>query len=297
MKFAAKGIISAMVTPFTKGGDYVDFDKVGPLAELLVKGGAAGLFPCGTTGEGPLMSPDERMTVVEEVVQAVGKKVMVIAHTGAFDTATSVELTQHAANAGAHAAALVAPGYYGYDDASLRLYYKTVADSVKGFPVLLYNLPSCARNALSAELILDLANSIDNIVGIKDSSGSMPLLTRLVGNAPKGFAVINGCDEHGFQAFTAGCPAVVSGCSNAVIDLYYGIYSELQKGNTKKAWAWQVKLEQAARIFQYGRKLSLFKEGMRLRGFDAGYVRPPQCELSTAEKKDLAKKLEAAGII
>lgn len=297
MKFAAKGIISAMITPFTKGGDYVDFDKVGPLAAWMVKRGAHGLFPCGTTGEGMLMTPEERKTVLEEVVQAVGKKAMVIAHTGTFDLATTIELTHHAQEAGAVAAGIVAPGYYGYDDLSLTAYYKEIAEAVPDFPVLLYNLPSCARNALSAELVLRLAESVPNIVGIKDSSGSMAYLTRLLGNAPKGFNVINGADEYGYQAFLAGAPAVVSGTSNAVIDLYLGIYNELQRGNQKKAWAWQVRLEHAARIFQYGRLLASFKEAMRMRGFDAGYVRPPQRELTTQEKKQLAKDLESAGII
>ncbi len=297
MKKKIEGIISAMVTPFTKNGDYVDFDKVGLLAERLVKGGVHGLYPCGTTGEGLLMTADERKEVLEEVVRAVGKKALVIAQTGGGDLATTIELTRHAQECGAHGAGIVTPGFYFYDDASLKAYYRAVAKAVKGFPIILYNIPSCARNSLSAELILELAESVENIAGLKDSSGSMPLLTRLLGNAPKGFAVVNGADEYGFQAMVAGAAGAVSGTSNVWHEIYLSVYNNVKKGNLAQAWKDQVKLEKLCRTLRYGRNIAIFKEGLRLRGFDAGYVRPPQRELTAAEKRELAKALEALGVL
>ena len=297
MKFTIEGIIVATVTPFTKGGEFVDFDKVAPLAARMIKKGAAGLFPCGTTGEGLLCSTEERKTILEETLQGAGKKARVIAHTGAMDTATTIELTQHAQKAGACGAAVIAPCFYGYDDVALEQYYKAVAKATPNFPILLYNLPGCAGNALSAALIHKLASAHDNIVGIKDSSGSMPLLTRLFGEAEKGFAVINGADEQGYQALVSGGQAVVSGSSNAYIDLYFEVYRNVQKGNLKKAWQAQLRLERATRLFVYGGGLGALKEIMRQRGFDPGYVRPPQRELSAAEKKKLAKGLEEQGLI
>lgn len=297
MKFKVEGIISAMVTPFTEGGEFVDYDKISPLAAYLEKKGAAGLFPCGTTGEGHLCTTDERKTILEEVVGAVSKKTRVIAQTGAMDTATTVELTLHAQKAGAYAAAVVAPCFYSYDYRALLAYYDAVAAAAPGFPVLLYNIPGCAKNELSAELIKQLAESHDNIVGIKDSSGSMPFITRLLGQGPKDFAVINGSDEQGFQAILAGCPAVVSGSSNAYIDIYVDIYNNIKKGNLKKAWQSQMRLEKACRVFTYGGGLAGLKEIMRLRTVDAGYVRPPQRELDAAEKKKIEQGLKEQGLI
>jgi len=295
-KFKPKGIISAMVTPFTKGGAYVDLDKVAQVAERLVKEGAHGLFPCGTTGEGMLLGVEERKEVLNEVIATVGKKTDVIAHTGTFELASTIELTAHAAAQGARAAAIVTPGYYGYDDIALTLYFRSLAAAVAPFPIMLYNIPGCARNALTPELVLELAQ-VENIIGIKDSSGDMKYLTRLLAEAPKDFAVVNGADEFGFQAFVAGAAGAVSGTSNVVLDYYLGIYDNVKAGNLKKAWQYQVTLEKACRIFQYGRMSAIFKEGMRLRGLDAGAVRPPQRELTAAEKKSLAKAMIDAGII
>ncbi|MFA7692875.1 MAG: dihydrodipicolinate synthase family protein [Candidatus Hydrogenedentes bacterium] len=296
-KFKINGIISAMVTPFTKGGENVDYEKVGPLANLILSQGAHGLFPCGTTSEGMLMTPDERRETLEEVLRSVDKKVPVIAHTGTFDTATTIELTRHARDCGATAASIVAPGYYAYDDASLFTYYKSIARAVDGFPILLYNIPSCARNVLHPELVIRLAESEENIVGIKDSSGSMQGITRMIGNTPDGFSVICGVDDYGYQAILAGCPAVVSGLSNVVCEIYAAVYNNIIKGDLKKAWKEEVRLEKAARLFKYGQMLAAFKEGLRMRGFDAGYARPPQRELTAAEKRNLKKGLEEIGII
>ena len=297
MRFKVEGIISAMVTPFTRNGEFVDFDKVGPIASFLERKGAAGLFPCGTTGEGHLCTTDERKQILEEVLVAVSRKTRVIAHTGAMDTATTIELTQHARDAGAYAAAVVTPCFYGYDDHALYKFHSDIAKAADGFPILLYNIPSCAKNELKADLIRKLAESHENIVGIKDSSGSMPLLTRLFGQAQNGFAVINGSDEQGYQALVAGGKAVVSGSSNAYIDLYVDVYNNVKKGNLKKAWQAQLRLEKACRVFTYGGGLAALKEIMKHRTVDGGHVRPPQRELNNDEKKRILNALQEQNLI
>lgn len=297
MKIEIRGIMAAMVTPFTEGGVDVDYAKIGPLANRLLEQGAHGLFPCGTTSEGLIMTADERKKTVEEVIKTAPKNTPVIAHTGCLDYATTLELTLHARDQGALAASIVAPGYYAYDDEGLFQYYRNLARAVDGFPILLYNIPACARNALSPELVLRLAESEENIVGVKDSSGVMTGLTRLIGNAPEGFHVICGTDDYGFQAIIAGCPALVSGLSNVVCEIYAAVYESIQKGDLETAWKEQIRLERAARIFKYGQNLASFKEGLKLRGFDAGHVRPPQRNLTDAEKVQLKKDMQELGVI
>ena len=109
MSFIQGGVIPALLTPFTEGGKEVDFERAAGLAEFLADKGVNGLFVAGTTGEGMLMSLDERKQLLEIVVKAVGTRVDVIAHTGCMDTASTIDLTCHAAQAGAKAAAVPEP--------------------------------------------------------------------------------------------------------------------------------------------------------------------------------------------
>jgi len=297
MKFNVGGVFPAILTPFTKGGKAVDYDLAKALAARLAGQGVHGLFVCGTTGEGPLMTLEERKRTLEAVVQEVGKRVHVIAHTGCFDTASTIELTRHARDIGAKAAGIVAPGFFGYDDAALLAHYRMIASAVKGFPILLYNIPGCAKNELSPAVVLELARTVDNIVGMKDSSGSLPNLNRVLADKPNDFVVINGVDEYAMQAQVAGAAGFVASTANVVPEVFLSIYNSVKKGDLKKAWASQKVLGRACAAFCYGKMVARYKEGLRLRGFDAGYVRPPQRELTKQEKTALAKALEAAGLI
>ena len=297
MKFHLEGVIPALLTPFTKNGKLVDYEKAGALAARLAGQGVHGLFPGGTTGEGMLMTLDERKRLIETVVAAAGKRLKVIAHTGCLDTASTIELTRHAMESGAAAAGVVTPGFYAYDDAALTAHYGAVANAAKGFPILLYNIPGCARNWLSPALICSLAQRFENITGMKDSSGDMSALTRILASVPKGFNVINGVDEYSFQALVAGANGSVSSTANVVPELFLNIFNSVRKGDLKKAWEAQVKLAQACSSFQYGRMVAYYKEGLRLRGFDTGAVRPPQRELTAIEKRTFAKALERSGLL
>ena len=297
MRFKIEGTIPAMLTPFTKGGVSVDHDKAAALATRLAGQGVQGVFIAGTTGEGMLLTPQERKDLLATIVSAVGKKIKVLAHTGCLDTATTIELTQHAAKSGAVAAGVVAPGFYGYDDAALKKFYTTVAGSVKGFPVFLYNLPSCAKNALKPPLVAELAEKVDNIVGIKDSGGDMTVITEYLGGVSSDFNVICGCDSFGYQALLAGTKGSVSSTANVFPELFTTIFDGVKKGDLKKAWKAQVTLADACKVFQYGAMVARYKEALRMRGFEAGYVRSPQRELTTVEKKDLQKKLAALGLL
>lgn len=297
MKFTLQGIFPAIVTPFTKGGKHVDYDKAIGVAEHLHKQGVQGLFVCGTTGEGMLQSLDERKRMVAELVKAVGKKLKIIAHTGCFDTGSTIELTRHARETGAAAVGVVAPGFHGYDYAALHAHFVAVARSVPGFPVLLYNIPGCARNAISPPLVVDLAKTCSNIVGMKDSGGSIINLNAVLMSVPKDFNVINGVDEYSYQAYLAGANGSVSSTANVVPRLFLQIYNGVKQGKLKEALKAQEKLSRACALFQYGAMVGFYKEGLRLQGVDAGYVRSPQRELTSEEKKTLAKGLKQAGLL
>lgn len=296
MRLKMEGIVAAMVTPFTKGGEYVDFDKIGPVAQGIVRMGAHGLFVCGTTGEGMLMSADERKAVLEEVMDAVERKTRIVAHTGAMDTATAIELTLHAAECGADASAVVAPPFYPYDDKAIEQHFSAVASAAKGHAIFLYNIPGFARNQISLESTLRLAAKHDNIVGIKDSSGNMVSLGKLLAAVPPKFVVMNGCDEFAHQALVAGASGAVSGTANAFGDLYVKMFDAVKKNDQTKARKLQHDMNKVCSVLTYGGTLAMFKAAMKLRGLDAGYVRSPQREVSAAEIKPIAALVEALGL-
>ena len=230
MPFIQGGVIPALLTPFTKGGKSVDFEKAAGLAGFLADKGVNGLFVAGTTGEGMLMTLDERKRLLETVIKAVGTRVDVIAHTGCMDTASTIELTCHAAQAGAKAAGVVAPWFFGYDNLALEMHYRAVAGAVKGFPIMFYNLPACARNALSAAFMVDLAGKVENIQGVKDSSGDFVHMGEILSHAPKGFVVINGVDNYSYQALVTGAHGCVASAANVVPEgLTHSVSSVLQE--------------------------------------------------------------------
>ena len=297
MPFIQGGVIPALLTPFTKGGKSVDFEKAAGLAGFLADKGVNGLFVAGTTGEGMLMTLDELKRLLETVIKAVGTRVDVIAHTGCMDTASTIELTCHAAQAGAKAAGVVAPWFFGYDNLALEMHYRAVAGAVKGFPIMFYNLPACARNALSAAFMVDLAGKVENIQGVKDSSGDFVHMGEILSHAPKGFVVINGVDNYSYQALVTGAHGCVASAANVVPELFLAIIKSVKKGDLAGAWKHQQKLSAAAKLLRYGAMVAYYKEGVRLRGFDAGYVRMPQRELSAKEKRDFAQAMQAAGLI
>ena len=297
MRFKLTGILPAILTPFTRGGAKVDYAKACAFADVLARRGVQGLFVCGSTGEGLLLSLDERKQLVEELIDAVGKRLKIVVQTGCLDTLGTIALTRHALEAGAYAAASYTPALYAYDDRALSAHFKNVAKAVPNLPLLLYNIPRLTGNALSPALIAELATQVDSIVGMKDSSGEMTQLTRVIGSAPKGFTVINGADEMSYQAYLSGASGSVAMTANVVPELFLSIYTGVQKGNLKKAAADQLALARAMDALGHGALLSAYKEAVRLQGYDVGYVRPPQRELTRQEKRALAKRLEAEGII
>lgn len=297
MKCDLHGVIPAMLTPFTEGGKQVDLQRACDIAAHLAGQGVHGLFVGGTTGEGMLMNLDERKSLLEAIVSTVGDSVKVIAHTGALDTPHSIELTKHAAHAGAAAAAVVAPSFYRYDEVALRAHFTAVAQSSPEFPVLLYNLPGATKNPLSPGLVIELAETVDNIVGIKDSGGRMQLLNSMLARRPEGFVIINGVDEYSLQALMTGADGSVASTANVVPEIFLELFRQVREGDRQGAWDTQKRLSSACALFQYGAMVAYYKEALRLRGVDAGFVRPPQRELTEAEKKSLRQGMKAAGMI
>jgi 4-hydroxy-tetrahydrodipicolinate synthase len=163
------GVITAMVTPFDADGA-LDLAAARRLARHLVENGSHGLVVAGTTGESPTLSDEEKLRLLEAVLDEVGDGATVICGTGSNDTRHSAHLTREACRVGAHAVLVVTPYYNKPNRAGLRAHFSTVAEAAGGTPLVLYNIPSRCVINLPPEFMAELARDIDNVVAVKQAN-------------------------------------------------------------------------------------------------------------------------------
>lgn len=210
------GTATALVTPFKKNGSIDDgcFEK---LVERQIKGGVKILVPCGTTGENVTMSSGEQAHVIRLAVEVAKKHgAKVIAGTGTNNTAAAIEHTRAAREAGADAALIVAPYYNKPTQEGLFAHYSEIAKSVRGFPIVLYNVPSRTASNITSETTLRLAEAFDNIVATKEASGNYSQIMEILAKRPKNFRVFSGDDASTLPLISLGCDGLVSVCANEI---------------------------------------------------------------------------------
>ncbi len=211
-----RGCATALVTPFRKDGS-VDEECFSKLAERQIKNGVKLLVPCGTTGESATMSEAERLNVIRLAVLAAKKhKAHVIAGTGSNNTAATIDFTRKAREAGADAALIVAPYYNRPTQDGMFAHFSEIAKSVKGFPIMLYNVPARTSSNISAETTLKLAAKHENIVATKEASGNYSQVMHILQDRPKNFKVFSGDDSSSLPLIVLGADGLVSVCANEI---------------------------------------------------------------------------------
>ncbi|HMT08490.1 MAG TPA: 4-hydroxy-tetrahydrodipicolinate synthase [Pyrinomonadaceae bacterium] len=208
------GTATALVTPFKKDGS-VDEECFTKLCERQVKGGVKILVPCGTTGESATMDEAERLNVIRLAVSVARRlKAHVIAGTGSNNTAATIDFTRKAREAGADAALIVAPFYNKPTQEGMFAHFSEIAKSVKGFPIMLYNVPSRTASNISAATTIKLAEKFDNIVATKEASGNFSQVMDILQNRPKNFKVFSGDDASTLPLISLGADGLVSVIAN-----------------------------------------------------------------------------------
>ncbi|MGQ0540386.1 MAG: 4-hydroxy-tetrahydrodipicolinate synthase [Blastocatellia bacterium] len=211
-----RGCATALVTPFRKNGS-IDDDCFRSLVERQIKNGVNILVPCGTTGESVTLTEGERLHVIRMTVE-VGHKLnaKVIAGTGSNNTAATIDFTRKAREAGADATLIVAPYYNKPTQEGLFAHFSEIAKSVKGLPIMLYNVPSRTASNISATTTLRLAESFENIVATKEASGDLSQVMKIIKNRPKNFKVFSGDDATALPLISLAADGLVSVCANEV---------------------------------------------------------------------------------
>lgn len=266
-----KGLVTALITPFDAEGK-VDEDATHRLVKFQLSKGVEGFFPCGSTGLGPLLRPEERKVMASAVIDAAGGRVPVVVQVGAADTGSTVELARHAEKAGADAVASLTPYYYKPGETAIVKHFESVSKGL-GIPFFAYNIPPFTGNNLAPQTVAALARK-GVIQGIKDSSRDFLHLVDMLQVVPEGFTVMNGTEEYGMFAIQAGAAGLVSGGANAFPELFRDMVVSNRKGDLKGALAAQrnvIRVKEEVKAGPIGAYYSVLKE----RGIDCGVPRAP----------------------
>jgi len=226
-----KGAIVAIVTPFKNGK--VDEGKLRELIEFQIVNGTDGIVPCGTTGESPTLSHEEHDRVIEITVDAVKKRVPVIAGTGSNSTAEALRLTKHAHEVGADCALMVCPYYNRPTQEGLYQHYKIIAENVS-IPIIVYNIPGRTGVNLLPDTLARLAK-IPNIVGTKEASGSLKQMHDVIQLCGPDFAVLSGDDFFTYPLLCLGGHGIISVVSNVAPADMSALVDAFAAGDLKKA--------------------------------------------------------------
>lgn len=268
-------LITAMVTPFTEKSE-VDYKQAKKLALALLKSGSEGIVLAGTTGESPTLTHEEELKLFTEVKKAVGNKGAIIAGTGSNSTAEALEFTEGAEKIGVDACLLVVPYYNKPTQDGLYQHFKTIAESTS-LPCILYNVPARTVTNLSAETTIKLSH-VPNIIGVKEASGNMEQITKIIGEARKDFIVWSGNDSDTLPMLSLGAYGIISVASHLVgKQLNKMIYSFVE-GNTKKAAEiHRDLLPLFSALFVVSNPIPV-KYALNQVGFNVGKPRPPLYE-------------------
>ena len=289
-----RGVIVPLLTPFDES-EHIDEDALRHLVRFLIEARVHGLFPGGTTGEGPLLSDDERRLVVRVVIEEARGRVPVIAQVGAISTHETIAMARYVSEVGADAVAVVTPYYYSLDHAALLEHYVRVCKAIPDVAVYLYNIPQRTGNTLTPQVVAEIAERCTNVVGLKESSGSLSQVIDTVAMCPR-LHVIQGSDGLLLPALTMGIQASVSGNANMFPELFVKLFDAFWQGDLRAARMAQEQINVIRRVLKDGTDLSLFKAILTKRGIAFGCVRPPLRNAPATVVEACAEALEAAGI-
>ncbi len=288
-------LITAMITPFD-ASKRVDIAKSLDIARYLIDTQASDtLVLAGTTGESPTLSHHEEYDLFKEVSSAFKGKAIIMAGTGSNCTATAIESTQKAEKLGADATLQVVPYYNRPSQEGLYQHFKAIAENTS-LPVLLYNIPGRTGRNMEAETVARLAE-IPNIVGIKESAGSVEQVKKLRQLTPDDFMIYSGDDALTLPFMEQGACGVVSVASHCVGARLKQMMQAFVSGDKAKAYSIEKELLPLFEVLFITTNPSPVKAALNMMGFSVGSVRLPLVETTPEENKSIQGILEKLGLL
>ena len=290
-----RGILAAVVTPFTADGSAIDEDNLRAQVDRLVDAGIHALVPTGSTGEFASLSFDEHKRVIELYVEAAAGRVPVIAGIGGLTNQITIELAKHAKQVGADALMVVPPFYepLGFEDVK---FFLTSVSEAADLPIVYYNIPGITGAKLSPAELAELGE-IENVNYLKDTSGDAIALTDLLVNHSGKIKAFNGWDTLTFVGIASGAEAAVWGAAGIVpeqaVELWNVLAEKKDLDAGRELWA---KLWRLADFLESVNYIAGVKAGLELVGSPAGPPRLPARPLSDENRAALKEILDAIGV-
>lgn len=290
--FTGSGV--AIVTPFKKDGS-VDYDRFRELIEFQIAGGTDCIVVCGTTGESSTLTHEEHLECIRFCAEVVNKRVPVVAGTGSNCTNTAIYLSQEAEKYGVDGLLIVTPYYNKATQKGLIAHYTAIANSVT-LPIIMYNVPSRTGTNILPETAVTLAKNVKNIVAIKEATGNLSQVARLVNLAGDSLDVYSGNDDQILPILSLGGKGVISVLANVAPKQTHDMVQKYLDGDVKGARDLQIRaIPLCDALFCEVNPIPV-KKAVELMGLCEGNLRMPLTEMEPEHVENLKKAMTDFGI-
>jgi len=279
-----KGSIVALVTPFLKNGE-INENKLRFLINWHIKNKTDAILVCGTTGESATLSHTEHKRVVDIAVNESKGKIPIIAGAGSNSTREALELARHAEETGANAILVITPYYNKPTQEGLYWHYKKISSEVK-IPLVIYNVPSRTGSNILPETTVRIYKDCKTVVGIKEASGSLDQITKIMSLVDRKFMLFSGSDELILPVLSVGGRGVISVVANIMPKETHNLVDAFLKGNVYKSRNLQLYLYDLIKAMFMETNPIPVKESLGLMGLIEPNMRLPLCRMN---KDNLAK--------
>jgi len=290
-----KGAGVAIITPMKENLD-VNYEKLDELLEEQIAGGTDSIIICGTTGESATLTEPEHVEAIRFTVERVKNRIPVIAGTGSNSTATAIQLSQEAEEVGADAVLLVTPYYNKATQKGLIAHFTAIAESVK-IPSILYNIPGRTGVAMNPETLASLVKNVEKIVGVKEASGDIGFIAKLMNQCDGKIDLYSGNDDMVVPLMSLGGLGVISVLSNVAPKYVHEMACKYLDGDVVASCQMQLDaIPLCSALFCEVNPIPV-KAAMNLMGKDVGGLRPPLTVMEPQNQEVLIKAMKEFGLL
>lgn len=291
--FRGSGV--ALATPMKENGE-INFDSMADMIEAQIEGGTDALIVCGTSGEAPTLDDPEHLEAVRFVVEQTKGRIPVIAGTGSNNTAHAVMMSEESEKLGADGLLLVTPYYNKATQDGLYVHYRKIASATK-LPCIVYNVPSRTATNILPDTMARLAKAQDNIVAIKEASGSISQVAKLAALVDGSLDIYSGNDDQIVPVCSLGGVGVISVLANIAPKETHDLVMHCLEGRYEEAKRLQLRaLPLVEQLFIEVNPIPV-KAALNMQGFNVGSPRLPLTEMTDAHKKTLKEAMIAFGCL